>query len=197
GRIQRRLRPLHHGRNQDQLRVPPPFEWYGDSSQRAPRPEVLSQGLHTQARGDLNDNGLKCRRSSARRGERAVRRVIGPAQADTRESAVMAKNAWGCATLLLFTTGLLSLHAQQPSFTFPGIQYPKGNDVSPTFDAWEKNPDGTFSMWFGYFNRNTQEEIDVPIGPENSIDLGNGDQGQPTHFYPGRRWWVFKVVVPK
>ena len=110
----------------------------------------------------------------------------------------MAKNVLGCATLLLlFTTGLLSLHAQQPLFTFPGIQYPKGQDVSPTFDAWERNPDGTFSMWFGYFNRNTQEEIDVPIGPENTIDLGNGDQGQPTHFYPGRRWWVFKVVVPK
>jgi hypothetical protein len=109
----------------------------------------------------------------------------------------MVKNILGCATLLLFITGIPGLHAQQPSFTFPGIQYPKGQDVSPTFDAWERNPDGTFSMWFGYFNRNSQEEIDVPIGPENTIDLGNGDQGQPTHFYAGRRWWVFKVVVPK
>jgi hypothetical protein len=52
-------------------------------------------------------------------------------------------------------------------------------------------------MWFGYLNRNTQEEVTIPLGPENNVDLGNGDQGQPTHFYPGRRWWVFKVVVPK
>ena len=52
-------------------------------------------------------------------------------------------------------------------------------------------------MWFGYFNRNAEEEIDVPVGPENTVDLGNADQGQPTHFYPGRRWWVFKVVVPR
>jgi len=53
-------------------------------------------------------------------------------------------------------------------------------------------------MWFGYYNRNTDEEVDVPLGPENTIDLGTGDdQGQPTHFYPGSRWWVFKVVVPK
>jgi hypothetical protein len=51
-------------------------------------------------------------------------------------------------------------------------------------------------MWFGYLNRNTQEEVNIPLGPENNIDLGSGDQGQPTHFYPGRRWWVFKVVVP-
>ncbi len=100
-----------------------------------------------------------------------------------------------CAALLLLTAGFLSLHAQQPSF--PGIQYPRGQDVSPTFDGWERNPDGTLSMWFGYFNRNTEEEVDVPIGPENSVDLGNADQGQPTHFYPGRRWWVFKVVVPR
>ncbi|MSV27178.1 MAG: hypothetical protein EXQ52_00290 [Bryobacterales bacterium] len=109
----------------------------------------------------------------------------------------MVKKILGCATLVLFTTGLLSLHAQQPSFTFPGIHFPRGQDVSPTFDGWERNPDGTLSMWFGYLNRNTQEEVDVPIGPENTVDLGNSDQGQPTHFYPGRRWWVFKVVVPK
>ena len=79
----------------------------------------------------------------------------------------------------------------------PRSPYARGQDVSPTFDGWERNPDGTFTMYFGYFNRNSEEEIDVPIGPENTFDLGNGDQGQPTHFYPGRRWWVFKVVVPK
>ena len=109
----------------------------------------------------------------------------------------MAKGILGCAALLLLIAGPLNLHAQEPSFGFPGIQYPRGQDVSPTFDGWERNPDGAFSMWFGYYNRNTDEEIDVPIGPDNTVDLGNGDQGQPTHFYPGRRWWVFKVVVPK
>ena len=101
----------------------------------------------------------------------------------------------GYAALLLFAAGFLGLHAQQPQF--PGVQYTRGQDVSPVFNGWERNPDGTFSMWFGYYNRNIEDEIDVPIGPENSFDLGNGDQGQPTHFYPGQRWWVFKVVVPK
>jgi len=105
------------------------------------------------------------------------------------------RNAWGCAPLLLFAAGFLSLRAQQ--LQFPGVQYTRGQDVSPVFNGWERNPDGTFSMWFGYYNRNSDDEVDVPIGPDNRFDLGNGDQGQPTHFYPGQKWWVFKVVVPK
>ena len=99
-----------------------------------------------------------------------------------------------CATLLVLAAGGVRLHAQ---FPYPGAQYRRGQDVSPTFDGWESNPDGTFSLYFGYYNRNSDEEIDVPLGPENNFDLGNGDQGQPTHFYPGRRWFVFKVIVPK
>jgi hypothetical protein len=102
-----------------------------------------------------------------------------------------------CAVLLLFTAGYIHLHAQSSEPKFPGVAYPRGQDVSPTFDGWESNPDGTYTMYFGYYNRNTQEEVDVSLGPDNNFDLGNGDQGQPTHFYTGRKWWVFKVVVPK
>lgn len=76
------------------------------------------------------------------------------------------------------------------------ITYARGQDVSPTYDGWEQNPDGTYTMYFGYFNRNSAEELNVPLGPDNNFDPG-GDRGQPTHFYPDRKWWVFKVVVPK
>ena len=76
-------------------------------------------------------------------------------------------------------------------------RFARGQDVSPTFEGWERNGDGSYTLHFGYFNRNTEEEFDIPVGPENSFDLENGDQGQPTHFYAGRRWWVFNVVVPK
>jgi len=99
--------------------------------------------------------------------------------------------ALGAALLLL---GAGALRAQ---FSFPGARYNRGQDVSPTFEGWEHNPDGTFRLYFGYYNRNAQEEIDVPVGPDNRFDLGDGDQGQPTHFYTGRRWFVFSVVVPK
>lgn len=115
-----------------------------------------------------------------------------------RSSSQHRRRVVACAALLvsilLFTAGPTRLHAQLP---YPGAQYTRGQDVSPTFDGWESNPDGTFAMYFGYYNRNSEEEIDVPMGPANTFDLGNGDQGQPTHLYPGRRWFVFKVVVPK
>ncbi len=98
------------------------------------------------------------------------------------------------AAFLLFGASAACLHAQ---FTFPGARYNRGQDVSPTFDGWERNPDGSFRLYFGYYNRNAEEQIDVPIGPDNRFDLSDGDQGQPTHFYTGRRWFVFSVVVPK
>src|SRR5438132_3704556 len=76
------------------------------------------------------------------------------------------------------------------------IRYARGQDVSPTFQGWKMNPDGTYTFYFGYFNRNSEEEVDIPIGPDNKFDADNIDQGQPTHFYPSPRWWVFGVVVP-
>jgi hypothetical protein len=75
--------------------------------------------------------------------------------------------------------------------------YARGQDVSPTFDGWQQNADGSYTLHFGYFNRNGEEEIDVPIGSDNAFDQGGADRGQPTHFYPARKWWVFNVIVPK
>jgi hypothetical protein len=72
-----------------------------------------------------------------------------------------------------------------------------GQDITPAFDGWEANPDGTFNLCFGYFNRNWDEELDIPIGPNNNVEPGGPDQGQPTHFFPRRNRYVFRVKVPK
>lgn len=80
------------------------------------------------------------------------------------------------------------------------VQYARGQNVAPVFEGWERNPDGTFNMVFGYLNRNYEEELDIPVGPANSVALGAetaGDRGQPTHFYPRRQRFLFRVVVPK
>jgi hypothetical protein len=71
-----------------------------------------------------------------------------------------------------------------------------GQTVTPAFEGWYKNPDGTYSLSFGYFNRNSEEALDIPIGPDNSIEPGGPDRGQPTHFRPRRHWGVFAVTVP-
>src|SRR5690242_5441075 len=73
------------------------------------------------------------------------------------------------------------------------LSYLRGQSISPAFEGWEQNEDGSFNMLFGYMNRNWEEEIDIPVGADNTISPGPADQGQPTHFYPRRNRFVFKV----
>jgi hypothetical protein len=78
-----------------------------------------------------------------------------------------------------------------------GPRHDFGQSVTPAYEGWFQNPDGTFSLMFGYFNRNYAEQLDIPIGPENRFEPGPADRGQPTHFPPRRAWGVFTVTVPK
>ncbi len=77
------------------------------------------------------------------------------------------------------------------------LTYSRGQNVSPAFEGWERNDDGSFNFLFGYMNRNWEEEINVPIGPDNSVQPGELDQGQPTRFLPRRNRFVFRVRVPR
>ena len=71
-----------------------------------------------------------------------------------------------------------------------------GQSVSPSFEGWFENPDGSFSIVFGYLNRNYEEHLDIPVGPDNRIEPGPVDRGQPTHFLPRRHTGVFAIRVP-
>ena len=75
--------------------------------------------------------------------------------------------------------------------------YSRGQNVYPAYEGWEQNSDGSFNMLFGYMNGNWEEELDIPVGPDNDIEPGGPDQGQPTHFFPRRNRFVFRVRVPK
>lgn len=79
----------------------------------------------------------------------------------------------------------------------PPIPHDSGQSVSPSFEGWYKNPDGTYSLSFGYLNRNFKEQPDIPVGPNNKFTPGSEDRGQPTHFMPRRVFGAFAVVVPK
>lgn len=83
-----------------------------------------------------------------------------------------------------------TMSAQQPTFA-------TGQNVVPVFEGWERNSDGTFNMVFGYLNRNYEEEINISLGPNNIIEPAGLEQTQPTHFYPRRNRFVFRVKVPK
>src|SRR3977135_1854999 len=73
------------------------------------------------------------------------------------------------------------------------LPYTKEQNVSQAYEGWEQAPDGTKYFLFGYMNRNWEEEIDAPVGPENGFSPGGADQGQPTHFLPRRNRFVFRV----
>ena len=77
------------------------------------------------------------------------------------------------------------------------LSYSKGQPTLPAYEGWQPNPDGSFDMIFGYMNSNWEEETNVPVGPNNDIEPGGPDRGQPTHFYPRRNRFVFRVRVPK
>ena len=82
--------------------------------------------------------------------------------------------------------------AQSPAQT----RHWSGQGLAPVYEGFDVNADGTYNMWFGYLNRNYEEALDVPVGPDNRFEPGP-DRGQPTHFDPRRHKDVFRVVVPK
>ncbi|HYA18083.1 MAG TPA: hypothetical protein VEF06_11485 [Bryobacteraceae bacterium] len=71
-----------------------------------------------------------------------------------------------------------------------------GASITGAFEGWYKNADGSFSMLLGYYNRNTKQVVEIPAGPDNRIEPGGPDRGQPTTFLPGRQWGMFTVKVP-
>ena len=78
-----------------------------------------------------------------------------------------------------------------------------GEAVFPAFEGFGPLKDGTNTLLIGYFSRN-KEAVDVPIGPDNRIEPGGPDFGQPTHFLSGRgsapsglcRTWCAIIRLP-
>src|SRR2546423_7134019 len=91
--------------------------------------------------------------------------------------------------------GGVLVSAQVPA-AIPEPRRGAGASVTGAFEGWYYNPDGTRSFLIGYYNRNQQQELDIPIGPNNHIEPGGPDVGQPTHFLTGRQWGMFVVKVP-
>ena len=75
-------------------------------------------------------------------------------------------------------------------------RYDFGQTLSPSYEGWEVNEDGSFNLVFGYMNRNWAQTPYVPVGPDNYFEPGETDRGQPTYFLPRRNRFVFEVPVP-
>src|SRR5205814_3911015 len=99
------------------------------------------------------------------------------------------------AAFILALLMTVSLGAQSAS-QLVNPRHWSGQGVAPVYEGFDINPDGSYNMWFGYMNRNYEEEVDLAIGADNTFEPG-GDRGQPTHFVTRRHKDVFKVTVPK
>ena len=88
----------------------------------------------------------------------------------------------------------LRAQAQVPAIKLDVVAT-KGLQVSPIYEGWYRVGSTRYAL-FGYFNRNTQEIVNVPVGPDNAVTPGPMDQGQPTRFFPGPQVGVFAVAVP-
>lgn len=95
-------------------------------------------------------------------------------------------------TMLAFFAAVVIVSSTNPAAQAPA----RGQSVVPVYEGFWRNADGSFDLIFGYYNRNWEEHIDVPLGPGNSVEPGGPDQGQPAYFFPRRNQFVFKVRVP-
>lgn len=57
-----------------------------------------------------------------------------------------------------------------------------GNFVAPYFDGFYQNADGTYTLSFGFMNRNDEAVIEIPLGVNNRIEPEQFDGVQPTTF---------------
>src|SRR5436853_5434775 len=93
--------------------------------------------------------------------------------------------------------GVLAFLVQLQPAGGQSVRHLVGQGVAPVYEGYDVNPDGSFNMWFGYMNRNYEEEPDIPVGTNNSFQPGSADRGQPTHFAVRRHKDTFSVMVPK
>jgi hypothetical protein len=104
---------------------------------------------------------------------------------------------WGFgnfALVIILASGVLASGQDLPLAPL----HEAGRGITGVFEGWYPNQDGSFNLLVGYFNRNQDEAMDIPIGPNNDIEPGGPDHGQPSHFLPsGHQWGVFTITVPK
>ena len=102
----------------------------------------------------------------------------------------------------LILCGVAPLAAQPPiDRAWPSAPRERGGvatglTVSPFFEGWYENPDGSYTLSFGFFNRNTEEVLQIPQGPANFIEPAAYDGRQPTLFAPRRDTGIFTVTIP-
>jgi hypothetical protein len=108
-----------------------------------------------------------------------------------------ALSALGFTAYVSAQTPQITQSPDTPPTWIPDIKFASGREIVPYFEGWIRNPDDSFDFIFGYYNRNQEQELAIPAGPENSVMPGGPDRGQPTYFLAKRQQRIYRVRVPK
>ena len=91
--------------------------------------------------------------------------------------------------LLTSSTNLAQSISQANQVWSAEVIRPKGQPIIPLFDGWYPNEDGSSTICFGFFNMNSEQSLDIPLGEDNYIEtdypgLDLSEALVPTHFDP-------------
>ncbi|MGI9625442.1 MAG: hypothetical protein ACR2QM_01285 [Longimicrobiales bacterium] len=114
------------------------------------------------------------------------------------------------STLTMAVAGAVALPALAQAQDWTQREFPlappnaDGNFVAPYFDGFYENEDGSYTLSFGFMNRNDDALIEIPLGEDNFIEPAEYHGGQPTSFpvvrysaFGGpRERGTFGVIVP-
>jgi hypothetical protein len=122
---------------------------------------------------------------------------VGPSQ------PLEAQDAADCRTPRATCDGFdrYSLTGQNSPTWSPQMIRDSGRPIVPVYEGYFENPDGTYTISFGYISMNLEETMHIPLGPDNFIEPAQFDGGQPTFFKEIHRsirrpWNSFMITVP-
>src|SRR5262245_14504225 len=116
---------------------------------------------------------------------------------NVRFAVAAALTVFGLVAYVSAQTPQVTQDPNKPPTWIPDIKFASGREIVPYFEGWIKNPDESADLIFGYYNRNQEQELVIPAGPDNSVMPGGPDRGQPTYFLAKRQARMFRLRVPK
>ena len=88
----------------------------------------------------------------------------------------------------LAAVGSSVIAAQQastpPPTYIPDIKFAQGREVVPYLEGWIRMPDGSFDFVFGYYNRNTEQELRFRPAPTTCCRPVQRTRGSPRISWP-------------
>src|SRR2546428_10748023 len=145
---------------------------------------------HLHERRGLQGGGRHAQGEDAVQNERSAA-AVSSRNARTHETH---ENVFRGVVVATVIAAAVVVSAQSQAPTLPlGPNRNAGEAVTGAFEGWFCKPDGSINLMVGYFNRNLKQVLDIPVGPNNRIEPGGPDYGQPTHFLPRRQWGVFTI----